>query len=214
MSKYKIIPDAYLRLSKLVDFFPSHMTEERREKLRYVMIQNKGGEAFAVASNARVAAVEYMGSTEGEDGVVFLPVNDEIKRIADEASKQNIWIELNIIPELGIDTMNVGRAFMNNTSVFIDDSPLLKWPSWFTKSPDASKGIMMWDLFAVESLIRSSPSGIVVFPEFIDNGNPVMLRDRHKDGWVGFFIPSGQIPGDMERSIKQKFLPRGFDHAV
>jgi hypothetical protein len=48
---------------------------------------------------------------------------------------------------------------------------------------------MYWDLFQIEALIKSSPSGGVVFPEFIDSSKPVMIRDSLKPNWAGVFIP-------------------------
>ena len=53
----------------------------------------------------------------------------------------------------------------------------------------ASRGAMMWDTEGVMKLMRASPSGTVVFEEFIAaRGRPLLVRDTNTNDWVGCFM--------------------------
>jgi hypothetical protein len=87
-----------------------------------------------------------------------------------------------------IQTM-LGTTVSDCEYVF-DSTPLTRWRDWITPLATKSQYQMYWNLFHVEALLKSSPSGKVIFPEFIDATKPLIIKDVSTDNWVGLFLPT------------------------
>lgn len=209
MSTFKITADTFLRLSTVVNFFEPHVGEETRRLLNTIRLENKDGLSVAVVTNNRVAAVEYLGKTDFPNGVCHVKFSPQLMDGAKRAAERGLGITFTLIPEIALATAQIGPGeFIGDAAHWFDETPMDNWRDWVVQAPESSSGIMYWDLFHVETLIRSSPSAKVLFPEFIDADKPVMIRDRFKEYWVGLFIPSTDIiPPDTVRVIKERQLP-------
>ena len=196
MATFKIKFKTLVRLQKVLRHFADTTNEETKRELNTVRLENKNGKTFAVVSNHKVGVIELLGDTDQPNSVCHLKVME--------------WPEegtatITVVPEalIGMMTSDIG---FNVTEVcqWFDKSLLDKWPEWAAKDAKASKGFMVFDLYSVMTLFESSPSGNVVFPQYIDTTRPVTLRDRLSENWVGLFIPTI----DMKKEpLKPAVLP-------
>jgi hypothetical protein len=210
MSTYKIWGETLLRLANVVSFFESNVTEDLKSKIKTIRLENKAGRTVAIATNQKIGAVEYIGPTEAPDGVCYLNLSENLLNAAKKVAEQNQSLTITVIPEIAMATAQAGinGEFVADVCLWFDSSPLDKWRTWIVPPAQCSKGIMCWDLFHLELLMKASPTGHVVFPEFIDVSTPILLRDKFKDQeWLGIFIPSDKLTPDMERVIKERYLP-------
>ncbi len=92
---------------------------------------------------------------------------------------------------------------MNVAMALPEQNNLTAWRDWLPQEmATENHGAMQWDASFVALLAQSSPSGIVRFPAFIDNRQPVLICDSETDTWIGLFMPKGvddvmpsEIPG-------------------
>lgn len=209
MSTYRIGAETFLRLANVLSFFEPTLGEETRKLINTIRLENKDGRSVAVVTNNKIAVIEALGKTDFADGVCHVALIPQLMEAAKRAADRGLPITFTLIPEIAMSTAQIGpNEFIGDVAYWFDETPLNDWRSWVVPSPAASSGIMAWDLFHVETLIRSSPSAKILFPEFVDAHKPVLLRDRYKDYWVGIFIPSfGELPPDTVRIIKENLLP-------
>lgn len=209
MSTYKIYPDSLLRLAKVLTFFESNVSDETKAKINTIRIENKGGQSLAVATNRKIASIENLGPTTFPDGVCHLKITPYFLDAAKRAAQKNSSIIITVIPALAMATAQLSASeYISDACLWFDSTPLDDWRSWVVKAPEVSTGIMCWDLFHVETLISASPSGKVVFPEYIDASKPLMIRDRYRDQeWIGIFLPGETLPPDAVREINERMVP-------
>jgi hypothetical protein len=154
-------------------------------------LEISNGKVFAIATNVKIAAIEYLGQTVEKDGVAHVILDPQIL----ERCKAESWMDgsliVNTIPEIALGNLTTTNnwAFNGNACHWFEETPLNDWRKWADDKPaKISKGIMWWNLYYVESLLRSSKSGKVIFPQHIDTEQPVILRDRENPNWVGLFM--------------------------
>jgi hypothetical protein len=209
MSTYKISVDQFLRLASVISFFGSTVTEETKAKINAIRLENKNGRSVAVATNQKVASIENLGPTQAPNGVCHLKVNKDMIEAAKNAKDKLIFIVVTVIPEIALSSCEINGKHFHDVALWLDSTPLDQWRSWVVPPPSASSGIMCWDIIHLETLLQSSPSGKVVFPEFIDATKPVTIRDRHKHGeWIGVFLPHDRdLAGLIVDEIKSLKIP-------
>lgn len=195
MSTYNIKSSTLYRLASICNFFENSTSENLKLKINTVRLENKNGQSFAISTNQKIAAIEYLGFTHATDSSIHLKLSPELLQQLFMEATSNYMINIMTIPEIAISTLTSTSGFtLTDCCYWWQDTPLADWRDWACEAPIASKGAMFWNLFHIESLIKSSPSGKIVFPEFIDYEKPITLRDRHNPEWVGLFIAEPPKP--------------------
>lgn len=191
--KFNIKCETLLRLSSVTSYFEPNMRPDVKEKINTIRLQNISGKCTAVVTNEIIAVVEFLNFTDQPDGYVDLILSNELIQQCETENSFGSKIHINSTPDLAITTLStdLGWQFKGNASHWFDESPLDKWKNWFPEPSGETTGVMQWDAYQVETLAKSSPSGQVVFPEFIDLEKPVILRDIKSSNWVGSFMPTG-----------------------
>lgn len=189
---FEIPAETYIRLTHVPQHIREDIAEEERQLMRCVRLEHKDGHTYAVASNRRIAAIYYLGTTQEPDGSVHLHLDPALIAQCEIEKAFNSKLHIIALPELGIASLKTTMGFqVANAGFFSLVTPLQNWRTWSpTAIATATKGAMAWTMWDMEALNRSSPSGRIVFPEFIDANKPVMLRDMQFSNWAGLFMPN------------------------
>lgn len=187
---FSIPCETFARLANVVKWFPPN---ETRDWLRCVYIEHRNNEAFAVASNAKIAAIEYLGETSGPDGSVKVTIDPAlITQCETEAAFKSV-LQITTIPELNMASAktSLGYNYPGTAALFTTEPTHFDtWRKWFPEAmPTAPNGAMYMTAEYIAMLGKSSPSGRLVFPEFIDTRKPVVVRDIDDPNWTGLFLP-------------------------
>jgi hypothetical protein len=183
----------FVRLASVCGFFESSTDEEIRTKLNTVRLENHKGKTIAIVSNNKVAAIEVVNtSPAGENGYAHVVLDPALIQQCQAESFLDGVLSINTIPEIAtaMASTSSGWQYQGNACHWFEDSYLDNWRELApAASAIMSDGIMMWNLYHLETLLKSSPSGKVYFPQFINAKEPVVLRDRENPHWVGLFVP-------------------------
>lgn len=193
MTIYKISANALERLASVVKF-------STEEDLKTVRLENRSGQTFAIATNRKVASIENLGPTTEPDSAVHLKLSDELLALCLSGG----ILTFTIVPEALISMCQNDKGMVSDCCYWSTEGPLEKWRSWAHVDATKSAGVMHWDLFQIETLVSSSPSGKIYFPTFINAEKPVTIRDCTSDKWVGLFLPQ---PDTGEKNMSPAKLP-------
>lgn len=192
---FEISAENYLRLASITQHVPERVFETSNEEtiaaIKCVRLEYKAGKYYAIASNRKIAAIYYLGETKEPDSVIHLASDASLAAQCEMEKSFNSVLTVVSVPELKMATVKtlLGYSFPGNAGVFIDNTPLNLWPRWIPrKGIAASKDAMHWTLQDLEMLNKASPSGRIVFPEFIDANEPVIVRDHANPNWMGVFM--------------------------
>ena len=204
--KFTISCATFARLASVAAFIEPDVDEEIRRYLSCVRIENRNRQAYAIATNLKVASIEYLGPTTEQDSAVHVMLNERLVQQAVSETPFNSIMEVVSIPEIAVASVStmLGYAHQGNVGVFPDKSPLDVWRQWAAPPAPASKGAMFWTVDHIETLVKASPSGKVVFPSFINVDQPVVLRDALNPNWVGLFLGK---PSPLEPAVVPATLP-------
>lgn len=160
--------------------------------LRSVFLERKGGHVFAVSTNGRFAAMEYLGEQPGVDGSVAISIAPEILQQCDLETQFNSSLMINYSEEhrsAGVTT-TYGFAYPYSAALFAEDeNQFLTWRNWLPKSlPTASKGSAYFNADHMNALVATAPGGQIVLPSKIDATQPVIVQDPTDENWLGVFI--------------------------
>lgn len=187
-----LIPtEIFVKLTGILYRWPINVQEIEKKYLNSIFLEHKDGLTFAVATNRKIAGVYFLGNTKEADGFVNITVD---KPLVEQAKTEiPFHSNLNIVAISDLNVVSIktdfGYNYPGNGGFFAKDSPQINWRTWLPKTiAKQSKGAMGWLLTDIEALTRSSPSGDVAFPEFIDANEPVIMRDNHDDNWMGMFM--------------------------
>lgn len=190
MSEFKIKCETFLRLAGICEFFEPSVEDGIRDKINTVRIENHNGISLGIATNQKVAAVEYLGDTDQPDGVIHIKLTSELIEQCKLEVQFDSVLTIVTVPEMGISSIQTTFGFnVTDGCYWFVDTELNNWREWGAANATASKGVMYWNLYQLEPLIKSAPSGKIIFPEFIDTNQPVTLRDHISPNWVGIFFP-------------------------
>lgn len=191
--KFDIKCATFVRLASICNFFEPTTPQEIRDKIRTVRLEAVNGNMLAIACNQKIAAIELIGrAPSNQNDVAHVILDPAIINQCKAESFMDGVLTINTIPEIatGMAQTSSGWSFPGNACYWFDETPLNDWRKW---APDTiaeeSKYVMYWNLYHVQALMESSPSGKVIFPEFIDTMQPIVLRDYNNPNWVGLFIP-------------------------
>lgn len=194
--KFDIKCATFVRLASICNFFELRTPQEIREKLSTVRLEACNGKLLAIATNQQVAAIELLGNIpQGQFGVAHLVLDPRLIAQCKAESVIDSVLTINTIPEIAAASAQTssGWQFHGNPCYWFDTPDLDDWRKWpADKMPKKSQHIMTWELYHIQALVESSPSGKIVFPEFINAEEPVVIRDLRDPNWVGLFIPKPQ----------------------
>ena len=165
--RFSIPTNTLKRLSTVLSLSaPQHLNAIRLEHLN--------GNTLAIVTNQQVAAIELIAPTDQPNGHCYLKPQDW---------QPDQVLEIDVMPEFALATDDCCYWWDD------PDTPLSDWQSWIAPVAVASSGVMVWDTYQMMTLWQSSPTGQVVFPQFIDADKPVCVRDGD---WMGLFLPSDE----------------------
>ncbi len=159
--------------------------------LRSVRLENSNGRAYAIASNRKIMAVEFLNETDQPDGAVNITVDPLFVHLIEHHMDDRHSLEIEYWPEFNISTATIGGEVCT-TALRMPDTyePFRNWrgqfPTWL---PKVDKGFVWFETEQLSNLGASSPSGMIALPEVLDNTRRVIVRDIHDPNWCGVFIP-------------------------
>lgn len=163
-----------------------------------VRLEYRDGGYYAVASNSRIIAVEYLGLTMEPNAAVNVALFDAETVKPDPAYGDNLRFDW--FSEFSILTLNGGITIQ----AMPDNEPRFK--EWWRVFPEAvptkSRGAFYMDGELIAKLARSSPSGLLCFAAHVDRKNTAIVRDLHDPNWIGGFISD-----DIEHKAFPATLP-------
>ena len=185
MTDFTIPCETFVRLASILTDFH----ENANEWFHSVRIDN----GQAVASNRHIMAIENIF---GNPGIVHIKADPAlIAQCKTEAAfGGTLTVTVNEMLKHGAAQTTLGYVHPENAVIFSDEpNDLDKWRGITLKASEplkASKGGMFWDIDEMIRLTGASPSGKVVFEEFIDAYHrPTLMRDIHSMDWLGVFNP-------------------------
>lgn len=207
--RFTIPCKTFNRLAIIPQNFTEDVPEETRSILKCIRLENHKGNTIAITANQKVAAIELIGKTNEPDGHVHLLVNDEILKAA---SNEHDVFEVFSAPAIGIGSLKsmFGYQHSGNACIYPKETVMDKWREWAPKKPvTKSKGAIFLNLNYIELLNKSSPSGRLEFPCYVDVDQPVVLRDINNPSWVGLFTP--RPPPLHPADVKGATLPNWWN---
>ncbi|RUW55632.1 hypothetical protein EOA32_01025 [Mesorhizobium sp. M1A.F.Ca.ET.072.01.1.1] len=208
--EFAISCEIFARLANVVKDIPA---TETRPHLKSVYIEHKDGEAFAVASNSRFAAIEYLGKVDFGNGSVHIAADPVlIQQCRTEAPFNSVLsVSFNEVLQFGAAKTTLGYCYPGNVAVVANGSPFVQWRTWTPDKPvTKTKGAMFWNTENIANIGASSPSGRLLFPEFIDATKPVVVRDIMDENWFGLFMPNRTVEGEIITYSDGAKLPEWF----
>jgi hypothetical protein len=196
--EFAISCDIFARLANVVRNFDAN---ETREYLKSVYIEHHLGNAFAVATNSKIAAIEFLGPVAFEQGSVNIVADPIlIQQCRTEAAFGSVLsVSFNEVLQFGTAKTTLGYSYPGNAVIIPRHPDFKKWRNWTPDKPvTQSKGAMFWNTETIAALGASSPSGRLLFPEFIDADKPVVVRDITDDNWFGLFMGRERKTDDGE----------------
>lgn len=183
---------------------PVYPNEHQYNWMRSILLEYRNGKSYAVATNSKILAAEYIDTTTEPNAVVNIVITD--------ALLTQCAIEQQWSGELIIDVTDTayfkyaslttlfGYRYPDNAALFppdvINSDDTKRWfefrDNWRRLVPDetptASKGFMFQDTELLTLLGKSAPSGCLVYPKHIDVDKPLMVRDAVDPSWLGLFV--------------------------
>ncbi len=147
----------------------------------------------AIATDRKFCAVESIAPFEGVFHVrltAALVKQCEIER--------QFSSTVSIVPNAALKwttaRTSLGYDVTENIGVYPDEPTAFdRWYELIVKPcltpATQSKGAMVCTVDEVTRLAATSPSGSLVFEQFIDVSRPTILRDINSPDWCGFFLP-------------------------
>jgi len=167
---------------------------DERKYLKSLFIERTGGKLYAVATNVKIAAIEYLGASDGPDECTAIAIDqaliDQCKR--EIAFNGKLSIVANSLLNFTSIKTAFGYNYPGNAMVQLPEANNFNsWREWFPDSiPTKSHGAMYWNASVVHALATASPTGGLRFPEHIDTTQPVVVRDQESANWAGLFMPN------------------------
>lgn len=206
-----IIPcETFARLANLVKDFGAN---EPRQYLKSVYIEHIDGNAFAVATNSKIAAIEFLGKVAFGNGSVNVVADPAlIQQCKTEAPFNSaLTVSVNEVLKFATAKTALGYSYPGNAALITERTEFHDWRNWTPDKPVAkSKGAMFWNTENIALLGSSSPSGRLLFPEFIDATKPVVIRDITDENWFGLFMPNRLADGEVITYMEGAKLPEWF----
>ena len=185
MTDFVIPCDTFVRLSNVLHNFH----DAANEWFRTIRIDN----GVAMATNRSIMAIENIGGLPGVIHVMADPALIQQCR-TEAAFSSTLTITVNEVLKFAVAKTTLGYVHPGNCALWSDaPNELDRWRSIAQRTAEpvpASRGGMYWKADAIAQLASASPSGGLVFEEFIDaTGRPTVIRDVNEPNWCGIFNP-------------------------
>lgn len=209
--EFNIPCEVFARMSNASAIGP----DENRIGLNTIRIEHYNSNIIVVATNAKVLAVQNVGTTTQPNSAVnVMRLPELIEQCLKEAPYDGTLTIVDI-PEMKFATAKTsfGYTYPGNVSfTFPDDAagPQLEpwnikggWRSIVpTEQPKKSNGCMFMNVDRLVALGKAAPSQQLVFPNFIDYTKPVVVQDKVDKDWCGMFLPQTTlINKDVEAAV-------------
>lgn len=202
----------FARIAQITGFFDLSTDPEISKQLSCVRIEVKDGHAFAISTNQKIAAIEYIGATEEKDCAFHIKAD---KQLIDQCVKEipfDSFLNIIYIPEILMATIStmLGYNYAGNAAdeIMPEASLLKNWRTWFPdEMPKKSHGFLYFDTDHLKTLCQSSPSGQIIFPEIINTDFPIVLRDKQNPNWCGLFFGKDAELSDLKGATMPEWLP-------
>lgn len=180
--------------------------------LNVVRVEYIAGDAYAIATNSRVLACQYLGKTDqATDAVNILITEPLVQQCKIEAEFDGV-LSVTTIPGVDYATANTtfGFNYPYNAASFTDEMGGGKrWSEWRNIIPPAvaskSSGHMFLTGEWIASLAHAAPSGRIVFPAHIDVKIPVIVRDSVDPDWFGMFLGTS-VQGNTKPATRPEWI--------
>lgn len=190
MSSFTIPSESLSRFCRILDFFDQDIPEETKRLLKTVRVENANGKTYLIATNQKVAAVEYINDTTEQDSFTHLRYDESLMNLLRDSRR----IDLLSISELALSSIKTDNLqSLNDCCIWLLQTPLNQWRDWFINPSTDSESFMCVDVLHLETLVKSAPSNSVVFPKHINAKKPVLLRDVKNPRWAGSFLPQPDV---------------------
>jgi hypothetical protein len=168
---------------------------DKRQYLKSIYLERRNGVVIAIATNSKIAIIERLAQQDGlPDDSFALVVNEAVIKQCDVECDLGGQLSVVNNPTLGFASIKstFGWAFQGNGSVSLPADHVFRlWRTWFPDvMPDQSVGHMYIAHDTLYAIACASPSGALIFPEFIDNTKPVVMRDEGNEDWFALFMPT------------------------
>lgn len=212
---FEISAEIFMRLAKIPASIPQrvlNIPSEDAESIKCVRLEYRSGNYYAIATNRKICAVYYLGTTTEADAVAHITIDPALVAQCEVEKQFGSKLQIISIPDLKMVSLKtmLGWVYPGNAGVFPPPQGRLnEWMTWVPKTEiKVSTGAMSWSMDDMVSLSAASPSGRVRFPEFIDAMHPVMLRDVKDQNWLGVFM-ANVVDEDTNvvRTIEPATLP-------
>ena len=188
------------RLSRLFDYYPSG----KPDYFKNIRIESKNNKQFAIVTNIKVAAIEIIGNYQNPDGAVNLTIDPVlIEQCKMEAGfKSQLFGTYNEALQFVSVKTTMGYNYPGNAGVFHKGMTVYDdWRDWLPDElPTQSSGTMMLQSESISALGLTAPSKQLLFPTFINDRLPVLVRDSVDDTWIGVFMPE-YIDGETGKAV-------------
>ena len=194
---YQLKCETYARLCNILNFMP----ENANEWFNSIRLENN----YAIASNRQIMVIERLNYVNPPEPLHIVN-NDKLRNQCLEESKfeSDLFVHVNPMLKFASAKTTFGYNFAENAAVWSDaENHIDKWASIIPKTHNTqTKGAMFWEATNIANLSKASPSGCIVFEEFIDERKPVIIRDLNDENWFAIFVP-----GVDDAVVKPATLP-------
>lgn len=153
-------------------------------------LEKKDGKIYAISTNEEIAIIEMLGTTDDENEVVHIKYTEKLLDYIEKEYKFDSFFTIETNPETAEAILKT--SLLNSCSdcfLWLDDTPLNDWELWLNIDEPESKGCMYCELYQIQMLFETSPTGKILFPKNINVDKPIVVRDVNNENWVGVFIP-------------------------
>jgi hypothetical protein len=205
--------DTYVRLSRVAQNYIER-DPPTPDYMKAMYLEIKSGEAFAVCTNIKLAAIEYLGKTNEPDGKMHLTLDPILLKQAQSEIPFNSSLQIVYNEMLAFANVKTTFGYNYPGNALIPAPATNEFDHWRSWAPDKpatkAKGVLSMIPADVMNLGLSSPSGRIVFQEFIDNTKPCVIRDRFDPKWMGLFMPCVVDENNKIIDIEPAKLPDWF----
>lgn len=201
MTDFVIPCDAFVRLTNIL-----HNYTPDDPAMRTVRIDH----GVAVATNENIMAMECVG---GPVGVIHLIADPAlIAQCRTEAAFNSVLtITVNDMLKFAVAKTTMGYVHPGNCAVFpTGEIKLDRWRNIVARCAEPlsdSEVGMFWDTDAISILSSSSPTGRVIFEQYVGyKGRPTIIRDVNDPNWCGVFQPWSAYDGNYPNAVLPDWL--------
>lgn len=184
--------DIFVRFANLARNLPA---DDERKYLRSVLVEVAQGNVFIFATDSRFAAVAKIGESLGEFRACITA--DDV--LTNQANAEKPFASSVFVSAEKVST-SLGFVYPGNPFVEAPQGKIneaFSWRQLFTVMHDKNHRNMFIDTERMRFMHACSPSGKIIFPNKIDTGKPIVVKDSIDDNWLGVFLARPNIGNQL-----------------